>query len=120
MPQKDPVFDDTKPVTWTIVVQSVHVIAYKLWRQIPDSEEWIVLSQGTSTDNIADKGNFETVRNSKFAYWLGIGSTEPNSEYLISIVLTQDGNVIENGIFNEKGKVNEDGVARLVEIVTLK
>lgn len=120
MPQKDPVFDDTKPVSWTIVVQSVHAIAYKLWLQIPDSEDWIVLKEDTSTNNIADTGNFTTERYSKFAYWFGIVSTEPNSEYWISVVLTQDGNVIENGLLQEKGKVNEDGVARLVEIVTLK
>jgi len=121
MPQKDPILNNTQtPLTWTIVVNSVHIVAYKLWYQESNSNEWNVITEGTSTDNIADNGSLAISEKGKFSYWLGIGSTQAQSNFKISIVLSQNGTVIENGLIQENGRVNNDGVARRLEVVTFQ
>lgn len=120
MPQKNlKLYNPDTPVTWNIVVNSIHVIAYKLWKQKPESDEWEVLSEGSSTDNIADNGQFNVEAGTKFAYWLGIASTMTNTNYNISLVLSQEQKILEGGMIEETGQTNDDGVWRVLEIVGL-
>ncbi len=120
MSQKDPVLNNSAPIDWSIIVNSVHGVAYKLWLQKPDSDVWEVLLEGVSTDQIVDSGNFSAEKGTKFSYWLGIGSTQPKSTFRISVVLSQEGKVLENGLMQENGKVNDEGVARRLVIVTFR
>lgn len=116
MAKKDLVLSDpSQPVQWNIVVNTVHILGYKIWKQAPGNTDWELIKEGVSTDNIADNGEFSVEKGAKFSYWMGIGSTVPETEFEISVVLSQNGKVMENGLILEKGLTNEDGVARRLE-----
>jgi len=121
MPQKDPtLINEASPLSWNIEVQSVHIVAYKLWIQQPQSDTWEVISQGKNTDTIPDTGEFPVKTGMKFSFWFGIGSTTPNTAYTIKVALRQDNQPIENGVMEVTGSVNDEGVARVLEIVTFQ
>jgi len=121
MPQLNPrLINETSDVQWTVTVNSVHIVAYKIWIKPPGSEAWETIATGTNTDDKDDLGTFKATKGTEFSYWYGIGSTQPNTQYNIDIELQQDGIRLVNGAMNESDMVNDDGVARVLQIVTLE
>lgn len=121
MPHKNPtLINETSPIQWKLKVQSVHIVAYKLWTQPPNSDAWEVIAKGTNTDDVDDIGEFSVKTGTKFSFWLGIGSTTPHTAYTLKIELRQEEQPIENGIMDVTGTVNDEGVARVLEIVTFE
>ena len=120
MEQKDPILrNETSIVSWNIVLNSPHAVVYRLWTK-QDGEDWQVISEGGLADNKVDAGEFIAVRGTEFAYWLGIGSDKPQSRFDISIVLNQDNLVLVDGIIQESGRVDDEGIAQRLETVTFK
>ncbi len=120
MTQEDPVLinEDSK-VNWSIVLRSPHAVAYRLWTKQLD-EDWVVIAEGRMADDKVDAGEFEAVRGTEFGYWLGIGSDKPQSQYNISIILSQESRVLEDGVMEEKDRVDDSGIATVLETVTFK
>lgn len=111
--------NETSKVNWNITLNSVHAVAYRLWTK-QDGEDWKVIADGKLSDDVIDAGSFSAVKGTEFAYWLGIGSDKPKSTFNISIVLAQDNVILINGMMNEKGRVNDDGIAQRLKEVTFK
>lgn len=122
MAKRDPIlFDEKLPIVWTVSTDTIHVVVYKLWIRPPGSKKWVELQQGsTGDDNPRDWGDFKVPRLTGFSYWLGIGSTQPQSQFTTSITLTQKGVVIQDGLLLEMGRVNKKGVSNRQERVTLR
>ncbi len=122
MPHRDPIlFDDDRPVVWTVSADTIHVVAYKLWPRPPGAGQWVLHKEGsTGDDDPQDWGRFNAERLTGFAYWLGIASTSPNTSFITSITLTQRGVVLTDGILPETGRTNAHGVARRQDKVTLR
>lgn len=108
---EDPIlYNETSQVHWSIVIRSPHFIAFRMWVKFP-GEDWAMIAQGTSEDSVPDSGSFASNNEVEFYYSFGVGSTHANSKFDISLVFSQDNKVLENGIIQEQGKVNSDGVA---------
>lgn len=120
MKQKDPVLrNETSSIHWNIVLKTPHALAYRLWVK-HEGEDWEIIGEGGFADDKVDSGTFEASRGDEFAYWLGIGSDKPQSTFDVSIVLSQDSIILEDGIMQEKSKVNDDGIATRLETVTFQ
>lgn len=111
--------NETSKVNWTLVSKTPHVIAYRLWTQVP-GEDWVKIAEGTSEDGSVDSGEFDAKKDYQFAYSLGIGSTQAGSAYDVSIVLSQAGSVLQNGLLEEEGKVDDNGVGAAHDTVTFE
>jgi hypothetical protein len=120
MEQKDPILrNEASNVNWNIVLNTPHAVAYRLWTK-QSGEDWQVIAEGGLADDTVDAGEFTAERGTQFAYWLGIGSDKPQSRFDISIVLTQDNVVLVDGIMQESGRVDDEGIAQRLETVTFK
>jgi hypothetical protein len=108
---KSVVIDHTKPVTVNIVVQSIHVCGYKLWRRPDAASPWVDCGKGTSEDNIVDTHDLGVMpAGSSMVYWLGLGGP-PKSKYRVHVIFTQDGKVVNGGLVSEEGETDAKGAA---------
>ncbi|NND88014.1 MAG: hypothetical protein HKM28_02075 [Flavobacteriaceae bacterium] len=112
--------NESSEVRWTLNVRSVHIVAYKLWIRASENDAWKVLIQGSNTDPVNDAGSFQAAKGSQFAYWMGIGSTTVKTDYDISLSLQQEDQLLVNGDREEKGPLDDDGVARADDILTFQ
>jgi len=120
MKQNDPILrNENSKVSWNIVLKSPHAVAYRLWTK-QNGADWQIIGEGGLSDDKVDAGEFDVVRGTEFAYWLGIGSDKPQSRFDISIILSQEIHILVDGIMQEKSKVNDEGIATRLESVTLK
>ena len=111
--------NENSKVSWNVVLNSPHALAYRLWIKEHDGE-WQIIAEGGLADEKVDAGEFIAVKGTQFAYWLGIASDKPKSNFKISIVLGQDNIIVIDGILEEKGRVNDEGIATRLETVTFE
>lgn len=120
MKQKDPILrNEASQVSWNIVLNTPHAVAYRLWTK-QAGEDWQMIAEGGLADDKVDAGYFDAVKGTEFGYWLGIGSDKPQSRFDISIVLAQDNVILVDGIMQERGRVDDEGIAQRLETVIFK
>lgn len=120
MEKKDPVLrNETSSVNWNIILKTPHAVAYRFWTK-QAGEDWQIIAEGGLADDKVDAGKFVAERGTQFAYWLGIGSDKPQSRFDISIILTQDNVVLVDGIIQERGGVDNEGIAQRLETLNFK
>ena len=99
-----------------IVSKSPHVVAYRLWRQLPQGQ-WEKCGEGHTADDIADHNLLKPLpEGARFAYWLGIGGN-PNTQYRALVTIAQSGQIVDGGSFVEEGVANDEGVAEAHAII---
>jgi len=114
----DPVLsiDHGEELDVNIVSKSPHVVAYRLWRQLPQGQ-WQVCGEGHTADDIADHNLLTPLpEGARFAYWLGIGGN-PNTQYRALVTIAQGGQIVDGGSFLEEGVANAQGVAEAHAII---
>lgn len=110
--------DHGEPLDVNIVSKSPHVVAYRLWRQLPGGP-WVVCADGDTADDISDHTTVDKLPpGGKLSYWLGIGGN-PNTQYRTLVTIAQKGRIVDGGSFIEPGTTNAQGVAEVLVIIEL-
>lgn len=98
--------DTSKPTEINLVCHSPHVVAYRMWQRAPDDAKWTTLADGHTSDEAPDHAQAQALPSgSRFAYHLIIvGNASTN--FLVSVVLSQDGRIFPGGSFIEQGTLD--------------
>lgn len=103
--------DHTKALTVSVVVETEHIVVYRLWKRGSTSAPWEVAGDGTTEDDITDAYDLGVMGpGSGLAYWFGIAGPK-KSGYEIQLVFSQDNHVVNGGTVWCTGTTNDKGGA---------
>jgi hypothetical protein len=98
-----------------VMCQTVHVVAYRVWRK-SGGGAWKIVGDGHTADDIPDHfavpasaADTAIAVGDGLAYWLGIGGPA-NSPYEVFITIAQGGGVLPGGAIGVSGRVDANGV----------
>jgi hypothetical protein len=103
--------DADKPIDINFVGQSPHVFAYRMWYRPPGEDDWTVIGEGDTQDDIPDHHVTRPHSDgTQIAIMAAIGG-RPNSMYRYLITFSQEGAITQGGAIQERGKTSADGGA---------
>lgn len=104
-------FDPSAEIQINIVSRSPHVVAFRLWFQVPGQTDWTTVFTGKTDDDVPDYKEIRPLPDgSLIAWWLGIGGNA-KTPYRTVITFAQGGHVLDGGTRLEEGKVDDNGLA---------
>lgn len=102
-----------------VVSRSPHVLGYRVWsRPTNASGAWNQVADGDTSDNIPDNTKIRVAANTSLTYWFGIGGN-PNTHYRALLILSQDGQILNDGTLIEEGTSDGNGFAVVEKRVEL-
>ena len=111
MPNTSITVDHKKPLNVSIVVETEHVVVYKLWSRQSSADTWKVVGEGTTEDDITDAFDLGVVpAGAALAYWIGLAG-RGKSRYEIQLIFSQANAVVDGGTAWIEGTTDSDGGA---------
>ncbi|HSM60885.1 MAG TPA: hypothetical protein VK849_08820 [Longimicrobiales bacterium] len=119
MPDPRPIANDSgSPMDVNVVGETPHVFAYRIWFRETDDEDWTVIGEGDTEDEIPD--HFSTgphPDDTRITMITAVGGTV-GSTYRFLITFSQDGRMVMGGAITERGRIGDGGTAvRKTEVV---
>jgi len=104
--------DPGKPLEVNVVSRSPHVLGYRVWTHTPQSTgPWQQVADGRTDDNVPDNALVPPLATgSSLAYWFGLGGN-PGTQYRALLLLSQDGQMLNDGTIIEEGVTDANGFA---------
>jgi hypothetical protein len=101
-----------KKVEFNLVVDSPHVVAYRIWTRTSDQDPWQDVHGGKTGDLKPEFNALSVTSGTRLAYWLGVGGN-PGTRFRVILTLGQDGQLLANGTLVVEGTTDDSGVARV-------
>jgi hypothetical protein len=103
--------DHSKPLTVSIVVETEHVVVYRMWKRASTTAAWEIVGDGTTEDDITDAYDLGVLGpGSGVACWFGVAGPK-KSAYEIQLVFSQNNQVVNGGTVWCNGTTNDKGGA---------
>lgn len=103
--------DHQQPLSVSLVVETLHVVAYRLWVRTATDASWTIVGSGTTEDDVTDAYVLGTLGSgAAVAYWMAV-SGPTKSSFEAQLVFSQDNQVVHGGTVWITGKTDAQGVA---------
>lgn len=100
---------DTTAHDVNFVGQSPHVFAYRMWFRRPADEEWTEFALGDTEDDVPDHHTTGPHPDgTRIAINVAVGG-KPRSTFRFVVTFSQNGEVVQGGMFVESGRTGENG-----------
>lgn len=110
----DPTLKDPGDVVVTIKAETIHVALARLWLLPPDATNWVEPPKeiAAGSTKVPTSVTFLGVARKTFIGWnLSVGKSPKGvSDYRITLTLTQNGQVIKDGVLTIEGRTDANGV----------
>ena len=108
MPQ-DPTLTRDGTVRVSIEAKTVHAAFSRLWILPPGAAAWEQEKKIATGGDFPSSTTYEVTRGTFLGWRLSVGSTVPNTNYKITLTLTQDNAVVQDGVLVIEGKTDSGG-----------
>jgi hypothetical protein len=117
MPNTSITVDHKKRLTVSIVVETEHVVVYKLWSRQSSDDAWKVVGDGTTEDDITDAYDLGVMAaGSALACWIGVAG-RGKSRYEIQLIFSQGNAVVDGGTTWIEGATDTGGAVEEARVV---